>query len=184
MRRVQPGDTLCLFDGAGSDWPATVLAVGRSEVSVRIGEPRSVCNELPHEVTLALGMPANERMDWLVEKATELGVATIQPLMTERTVVRLDAQRAARKLAHWQSIAVAASEQCGRNRVPLIHPVLPLARWYQLRTSVLPAQESVALVLSLQPQSHDLREWTGTVQGQNAQSVTFLCGPEGGLGRA
>ena len=187
--RLQPGGAITLFGSTspqfnGGEFAATVTAMGRQSVQVLVAGHDPVEREAARVLHLAIGIPANERMDWLVEKATELGVATIQPLMTERTVVRLDAQRAARKLAHWQSIAVAACEQCGRNRVPVIHPVLPLARWYQLRTSVPPAQESVALVLSLQRQSHDLREWTGTIQGQNAQSVTFLCGPEGGLGRA
>ena len=104
--------------GAGHDWPATVLAMGRSEVKVQVGAPQAVSSELPVAVTLALGMPANDRMDALVEKASELGVTTIQPLMTARSVLRLHGERAARKQAHWQAIAIAACEQCGRARVP------------------------------------------------------------------
>ncbi|MEP6969151.1 MAG: 16S rRNA (uracil(1498)-N(3))-methyltransferase, partial [Betaproteobacteria bacterium] len=130
---------------------------------------------------LAIGMPANERMDWLVEKATELGVASIQPLMTERTVLRLDAQRALKKLAHWQSIAVAACEQCGRNRVPAVLPVLPLARWIAQRSGAVQQQATLALVLSLQPQSRALRDCDLLLPSGRAQAVTFLCGPEGGL---
>ena len=173
VRRVQPGDTLCLFDGAGSDWPATVLAVGRSEVKVRIGEPRPICNELPHEVTLALGMPANERMDMLVEKATELGVARLQPLLTERSVLRLSGERAERKREHWQAVAQAACEQCGRARVPVVEPVRPLAAWLPL------APQGLRLLLSPGAQAHRL-------PGQAAQlppgaAVCTLSGPEGGL---
>ena len=111
VRRVQPGEDLVLFDGGGSDWPATVLAVGRSEVRVRVGLPVAVASELQRDVTLALGMPANERMDVLVEKATELGVARVQPLLTHRSVLRLGGDRADRKREHWQAVAQAACEQ-------------------------------------------------------------------------
>jgi 16S rRNA (uracil1498-N3)-methyltransferase len=187
--RLQPGAVITLFGATsppftGGEFSATVTAMGRQSVQVLVGGHYPVEREAGRALHLAIGIPANERMDWLVEKATELGVATIQPLMTERTVVRLDAQRAAKKQTHWQSIAVAASEQCGRNRVPVIHPVLPLARWFQLRSNVPPQLGSAALVLSLQPQSHELRAWIGTQPGLHARSVTFLCGPEGGLGPA
>lgn len=187
--RLQPGATITLFGStspqfAGGAFAATVTAMGRQSVQVLVGDHDPVERETSRMLHLAIGVPANERMDWLVEKATELGVATIQPLMTERTVVRLDAQRAAKKLTHWQSIAIAACEQCGRNRVPAIHPVLPLARWLQQRATAPQPPEAVTLVLSLQPQSHDLREWTGMPQQLSTQTVTFLCGPEGGLGRA
>ena len=131
VRRVQPGDTLWLFDGAGRDWPATVQAMGRNAVQVRLGEPVEVARELPWAVTLAVGMPANERMDTLVEKATELGVAAIQPLLCERAVLRLAGERAERKQAHWQAVAEAACEQCGRARVPAVMPVQTLSAWLQ-----------------------------------------------------
>ena len=118
VRRVQPGDALTLFDGGGSDWPATVLAVTRSGVRVLVGLPQPVARELPVAVTVAAVMPANERMDLLVEKATELGVARIQPLHAERSVLRLAGDRAERKHLHWQAVAQAACEQCGRAVVP------------------------------------------------------------------
>jgi 16S rRNA (uracil1498-N3)-methyltransferase len=101
--------------------------------------------------------------------------------MTERTVVRLDEARARKKLAHWQSIAIAACEQCGRNRVPVIHPVLPLPRWIAQQRTTAQAPDTVALVLSLQPQSQPLRECNLMLPSGRAQAVTFLCGPEGGL---
>ena len=129
VRRVQPGDTLTLFDGSGSDWPAHVLAVGRSSVSVRVGAPTPVHAELPQPVTVALVMPANERMDWLIEKATELGVSVIQPLHSERSVLRLAGERATRKQQHWQAVAQAACEQCGRAVVPQVAPVAALMDW-------------------------------------------------------
>jgi len=175
VRRVQPGDPLRLFDGSGSDWPATVLAMGRSEVRVRVGTPQAVAGELPLAVTLALGMPANERMDTLVEKASELGVAAIQPLVTQRSVLRLAGERAQRKQAHWQAIAVAACEQCGRARVPVVAPVRELADW--LPQAGAGHAAGLRLVLSLQPDAAALPalRWAGTDQ------VLTLSGPEGGL---
>lgn len=131
VRRVQPGDTLWLFDGQGLDWPAQVLAMSRTRVQVQVGTPVVVALELPTAVTLALVVPANERMDSLVEKASELGVAQIQPLMAERSVLRLSGDRAERRQAHWQAVAVAACEQCGRARVPVVAPVQPLLGWLE-----------------------------------------------------
>jgi len=173
VRRVQPGDTLVLFDGGGSDWPSTVLAVGRSEVSVRIGNPLPVGNELPHEVTLALGMPANERMDMLVEKATELGVTRLQPLLTERSVLRLGGERAERKREHWQAVAQAACEQCGRARVPVVEPVRQLAAWLPL------APRGLRLLLSPDAQARGLPGQAAHLAADAA--VCTLSGPEGGF---
>ncbi len=129
VRRVQPGQMLTLFDGGGADWAAEVLAVTRSSVSVHVGAPQVVQRELPLPVTLALAMPANERMDTLVEKATELGVACIQPLHAERSVLRLHGERAERKRVHWQAVAQAACEQCGRAVLPVVEPVRELQAW-------------------------------------------------------
>lgn len=173
VRRVQPGDALVLFDGGGSDWPATVLALGRSEVRVRVGAPVAVARELPREVTLALGMPANERMDVLVEKATELGVARLQPLLTERSVLRLSGERAERKREHWQAVAQAGCEQCGRARVPLVEPVRTLADWLPL------APAGARLLLSLRTPAATMPEWQATLAP--GMPLCTLSGPEGGL---
>lgn len=152
VRRVQPGDTLWLFDGAGRDWPATVQAMGRNAVQVRLGEPVEVARELPWAVTLAVGMPANERMDTLVEKATELGVAAIQPLLCERAVLRLAGERAERKQAHWQAVAEAACEQCGRAVVPAVMPVRTLSAWlHALAAPATAANAGAPLRLLLSP---------------------------------
>ncbi len=173
VRRVQPGHTLLLFDGGGSDWVATVLAVTRSSVSVRVGAPMPVARELALPVTVALVMPANERMDVLVEKATELGVAGIQPLHSERSVLRLSGERAPRKVAHWQAIAQASCEQCGRAVVPQVAPVLALADWLL----ALPAQASAARwLLSL----HSSARGAATL-GLPTQALCTLSGPEGGF---
>lgn len=169
--RLQPGDPLTLFDGRGGEWDASVEHMGRSEVRVQVQGRRDVECEARLAVHLAVGMPANDRMDWLVEKATELGVASIQPLLAERSVLRLSGERAQKKQAHWQGIAVAACEQCGRNRVPLVHAVQPLASW-------LAAQAQPGLVLSLQPGARPL------AAPADGAGVTLLSGPEGGLSPA
>jgi 16S rRNA (uracil1498-N3)-methyltransferase len=153
VRRVQPGDVLRLFDGRGHEHLAQVLEMGRKAVAVRVGEAFAALPELPQRVTLALGMPANERMDTLVEKATELGVHAIQPLECERSVLRLAGERAQRKREHWQAVAVAASEQCGRACVPQVAEVQSLAGWLQALAQVDtdPASSRARLVLSFSP---------------------------------
>ncbi len=132
--RLQPGDALTLFNGEGGEWDASISRMGRSEVDVKVEAHRAVDRELPLAITLAVGMPANERMDWLVEKATELGAAVVQPLVCERSVLRLAGERAAKKADHWRGVAIAAAEQSGRTRVPLIEPVRSLKDWLSGRS--------------------------------------------------
>jgi 16S rRNA (uracil1498-N3)-methyltransferase len=129
VRRLQPGDELHLFNGSGGEWQGQVLRMGKRDVDVRVDLHATTDRELPIDLEIALGMPTNERMDALIEKATELGVAAIQPLQTERSVLRLDVERAARRVAHWQAVAVGASEQSGRTRVPTVLPVRTMASW-------------------------------------------------------
>ena len=191
VRRVQPGDLLHLFDGSGPEWQAEVLTMGRSEVRVRIGQPQPAAAELPVHVTLALGMPANERMDAVVEKATELGARAIQPLHTERSVLRLNAERAEKKRAHWQAIAEAACEQCGRGTVPQVLPVRNLGDWLgrlgapSAGAGPQAETESAALrlILSLQPDALPLpqRVAAGSATALPLRRVITLNGPEGGL---
>jgi 16S rRNA (uracil1498-N3)-methyltransferase len=179
--RLQPGDTITLFNGeAGGEFEATVSRMGRSDVEVTVGLHNPVEREAARSVHLAVGMPANERMDWLVEKATELGVASIQPLVTERTVLRLSAERAEKKQAHWQSIAVAACEQCGRNRVPPIHAVKTFAQWAKAGPQ---PHDVTRYLLSLRTGSQRLRQFAALapLASLTTTSVTFLSGPEGGL---
>ena len=177
VRRLQPGDGLRLFDGSGCDWPATVLAIGRSVVHVRLGAAIVVPSELALQVTLALVMPANERMDLLVEKATELGVAAIQPLHSERSVLRLSGERAERKRAHWQAIAEAACEQCGRARVPVLAPVRALGDWLR---EARPAEEA-RLLLSLRAGARALPALFASNPAVVGSRWCTLSGPEGGL---
>lgn len=171
--RMQPGDALTLFDGAGGEYAATVERMGRSDVAVTVGAHLPVEREAPRAVHLAVGMPANERMDWLVEKATELGVASIQPLATAHGVLRLSGERAEKKRAHWEAIAVAACEQCGRNRVPVIHPVQPFAAWVEAQAE----PGAVRLILSLAEGTRGI----ASVQAADNAGALVLSGPEGGL---
>jgi 16S rRNA (uracil1498-N3)-methyltransferase len=171
--RMQPGDALTLFDGAGGEYAATVERMGRSDVAVTVGAHLPVEREAPRAVHLAVGMPANERMDWLVEKATELGVASIQPLATAHGVLRLSGERAEKKRAHWEAIAVAACEQCGRNRVPVIYPVQPFAGWVEAQAE----PGAVRLILSLSEGTRGI----ASVQAADNAGALVLSGPEGGL---
>lgn len=179
--RMQPGMALTLFNGEGGEFEATVLRMGRSDVQVSVGTHRARECEPARAVHLAVGMPANDRMDWLVEKATELGVASIQPLMTAHSVLRLKGERAEKKQAHWQAIAVSACEQCGGNRVPLIHPVRELAEWLGQPDR---ATETNRFILSLGEGTQPLAQALGSGAAIFTTPVVFLSGPEGGLSPA
>ncbi len=184
--RLQPGSAITLFNhgpgwdgpGPGGEFDARVTLMGRSQVQVEVGAHHAVEREAQRTVHLAVGMPANERMDWLVEKAAELGVASIQPLMTERSVLRLAAERATKKVDHWQSVAIAACEQCGGNQVPVVHGVKTLAQWL---AGLNPGDAAAprALLLSLREGTQALRGLPGA-----GEAVLFLSGPEGGLSSA
>ena len=180
--RLQPGDEITLFNGQGGEWDATITRMGRSDVEVTLGANRRDEREAGRAVQLALGMPANERMDWLVEKATELGVAGLQPLHTSRSVLRLAGERAEKKQKHWQSVAVAACEQCGGNRVPPVSPVQDLAAWLKALPPADPQAPGLRCLLSLAAGSMPLA--MALARLTPATPVCFLSGPEGGLSPA
>jgi 16S rRNA (uracil1498-N3)-methyltransferase len=177
--RLQPGDTITLFHGGqaesdpGGEFDATILKMGRSDVRVVVGAHHATEREAPRAVHLLAGITANERMDWLVEKATELGVASITPLVAERSVLKLKGERAEKKIAHWQAVAVAACEQCGRNRVPVVHNAVDLPGWVRAQAQATTVQR---LLLSLRAGTAPLHTAAGP-----AGPVVFLSGPEGGL---
>ncbi|HXF68152.1 MAG TPA: RsmE family RNA methyltransferase, partial [Burkholderiales bacterium] len=127
--RLAPGHAVTLFNGDGAEYAALVVEVARGGVALEIGERRAVDRESPLVLVLAQAVSSGERMDFTVQKAVELGVASIEPLVSGRGVVRLDAARAAKRLAHWRAVAVAACEQCGRNRVPEISPPVAFGDW-------------------------------------------------------
>ena len=192
--RLQPGAPLTLFDGHAGEWSAEVVEMGRKTVTAHLISHRPIERELATPVTLALGMPANERMDGLVEKATELGVAALQPLVCERSVLRLAGDRAERKAAHWQAIAVAACEQSGRNRVPPVGPAMTFRDWLAMQavepTPTPTPTPTTRLVLSLDADARGLIDTlagvrAGLLAGARAGGpVLVLSGPEGGLSPA
>lgn len=173
--RMQPGEAVTLFNGEGGEFDAAIERMGRSDVSVVVGRHHAIEREAPRAVHLVVGMPANERMDWLVEKAAELGAASIQPLLAQRSVLKLQGERADRKQAHWQAIAIAACEQSGRNRVPPVHAVAGLGQWLAALGAT-PSNNRLRLLLSLAAQAMPLHAAAGS-----DGPVLLLSGPEGGL---
>lgn len=180
--RLQPGQVITLFNGEGGEWEATITRMGRSDVDVVLGTHHAVERQAGRAVHLALGMPANDRMDWLVEKAAELGVASVQPLHTAHSVLRLAGERATKKQAHWQSVAVAACEQCGGNRVPPVHAVGDFAAWLKALPSTEAGTPSLRCLLSLAAGTQPLTQ--ALAQAPAGAAVWFLSGPEGGLSPA
>lgn len=172
--RLQPGGVITLFNGEGGEYQATVTRMGRSDVQVQVDAHDPVEREATRAIHLLAGITANERMDWLVEKATELGVASITPITAERSVLKLKGERADKKRSHWQAVAIAAAEQCGRNRVPTIHEACSLSEWLQM-----PTAQAQRCVLSLADGTQPLAQAT-----QGDGPLVVLSGPEGGLSPA
>lgn len=127
--RLQPGSKITLFNGEGGEFEAIVVEMTRKDVFAQIIKFLPIERESRLSVHLAIGMPANERMEWLIEKATELGLSKLTPLMTQHNVVRLNPERGDKKLLHWNAIAHAACSQCGRNRAPVIESPITFMQW-------------------------------------------------------
>ncbi len=166
--RMGEGDELTLFDGTGGEYAATISEVTKKSVWVEIGDFRDTEVESPLAVELGIAVSRGERMDWVVQKATELGVTRISPLFSERTEVRLKGERAEKKRQHWQQIAISACEQSGRNRVPDVAALVPLNQWL----STVQASRRFVLHHRAEPDSAD---------SAIPDSVALLIGPEGGL---
>ncbi|MGZ5202479.1 MAG: 16S rRNA (uracil(1498)-N(3))-methyltransferase [Telluria sp.] len=172
--RMMPGDPLDLFDGRGGVYRATLASLDKKRAAAAIAAFDPVGVELPFAVTLAQGLPEGSKMDWIVEKAVELGVASVQPLAAQRSVVRLAGERADKRRAHWEAVVVAASEQCGRNRLAQVAPVEQFERWITA-----PAQ--VARILLSPRGTQSLAAWAASV---TPQDVVLMIGPEGGFSDA
>lgn len=169
--RMQAGDVLTLFDGRGAEYSAHIKRIDKSGVTLSVGSRAALSRESPLVVTLAQGVSSGERMDYTVQKCVELGVTAIQPLMTQKSVVRLSGERAERRVTHWQSVAAAACEQCGRNLMPAVLPLQPLMPWLGSGA----AREGMRFLLSPLAATARLRDMT-----QPREAVTLLVGPEGG----
>lgn len=169
--RLPLGATLTLFDGSGEDTIATITALEKKRVTVEIKMLQSRSVELPYAITLAQGLPEAAKMDWIIEKAVELGAAGIVPLTAQRCVVRLSVERAEKRAAHWQAVIVAASEQCGRNRLARLAPLVDFNSWI--------GQQDLHRRILLTPRAEQsLADWS---RHQPPQAVTLMIGPEGGF---
>lgn len=170
---LRTGDALTLFDGRGGEYAARIEEFRKGAVIVTVGDRSAPVRESPLSLTLAQGVSRGERMDWVVQKATELGVTRIIPVLTERTVVKLDAKQTERKLLHWQGIATAACEQSGRDRIPTLEAPLTLAEF-------LSGVDRRATCVMLSPAA-SLR--VADLPRPQA-GILVLIGPEGGLAEA
>lgn len=176
--RLGRGDAIELFDGGGLRWPARLLDADARGATVALGEPSNAHTESPLALALAQALPAGDKMDWVVEKAVELGAVSIQPLFSRRTLLRLDGERADRRLAHWRRIAIAACMQSGRDRLPEIAVPMPLERWLATPPPALAVDAATPpLQLVLSPQC------ASGLAGLSVPpaSAWLLAGPEGGL---
>ena len=169
--RLQPGAALTLFNGEGGQYRATLVETGKRRATAVIDAHEAIEAEAPYPVTLAQGLPEGSKMDWIIEKAVELGVAAIQPLAAARSVVRLSGERLEKRQTHWHGVIVAASEQCGRNRLAQLLPMTDVQPW-------LAASTGTTRILLSPRATESLAGWARV----NApQAVTLLIGPEGGL---
>jgi 16S rRNA (uracil1498-N3)-methyltransferase len=125
---MEPGDPCVLFNGDGQDYPARLLSANKRGVEVEVGAQVRIDNESPLRIALVQGIARGEKMDWILQKATELGVASVHPVQSERSEVKLEGERATKRLAHWRSVVVSACEQSGRSSVPEVAPASPLGR--------------------------------------------------------
>jgi len=168
--RMRPGAPLIVFDGSGMDFPSEIVDVAGDQVSVRLRSQTPATGESPLRITLVQGISRGERMDWTLQKATELGVIGVAPVLTSRSVVRLDEKQAAKKHAHWRAIVIGACEQCGRSRIPTVGmPVQLRDHFANVR------KDGMRLVLS--PSAPASLAGIASLPSK----VDLLIGPEGGL---
>jgi 16S rRNA (uracil1498-N3)-methyltransferase len=170
--RLPVGAPLILFNGDGNEYPAEIISIDKKNVFIAISNVLTEARESPLHIHLGIAISKGERMDWVIQKATELGVTEISPLQSERVEVRLHGEREEKKLAHWRAVAISACEQSARNRIPAINDVQPLFNWIE--------QIEADKKFVLHHRS------VAALDAQNAapKSVALLIGPEGGLSEA
>jgi 16S rRNA (uracil1498-N3)-methyltransferase len=170
--RMKEGQEVLLFDGSGSEFPATICSVSKKNVNVSINERIERSAESPLDLHLGQVISRGDKMEFTIQKSVELGVNTITPLISERCGVKLDQKRFEKKLQQWQKIAISACEQCGRNTVPVIRPIMHLEQWC--------AEPSEALKLNLHPRA----QYSINTLPAPVSKVRLLIGPEGGLSQS
>jgi len=166
--RLKAGDGLVVFDGSGGEYEASIQRVDRDRVDVKVGAWRDIDLEGRLELGLVQGLPEADKMDWIIQKAVELGVAWVQPIVCDRSVVRLSGDRAARRESHWKRVAIAACEQSGRNRIPEVRATLSFNSWL--------ADSPAAPRWLLSPGAPAL-----AARGEPPRGLELVVGPEGGL---
>jgi 16S rRNA (uracil1498-N3)-methyltransferase len=172
--RLKPGDGFTIFDGKGGEYPATVATISKTQVEINVAAIQEQNAQSPLAIHLLQGVSRGERMDFVVQKATELGVQRITPVLTEFSVVKLDPKRAKKRVQHWSNIAISACEQCGRNILPHIDAPQPLRNWFgdnlaSTDTRILLRPEAESALVSISAPASDL---------------VLLVGPEGGFSDA
>jgi 16S rRNA (uracil1498-N3)-methyltransferase len=162
---------IVLFNGEGGEYVASLTSIEKKRVlaEVKTFSPREA--ELPYSLTLAQALPEGTKMDWIIEKAVELGVSSVVPIAAQRSVVRLSAERAIKKIEHWQGVIAAAAEQSGRNRIPHLSEPMSLNDWL--------AQQNLHFRILFSPRAEQpLSDWA---RHHPPQALSLLVGPEGGF---
>lgn len=175
--RARGGDELILFNGDGREFSGTIEAVRGSRVSAAVGDGRPVDRESPVSITLVQCVPRGDRMDFIVQKATELGVARVVPVLSQRSVVRLDRAQAESKAIHWRAVAVSACEQCGRNRLPVIEAAQPLLGYLAESAPI----AGPRLVFEPETEAQVASQALGTAADGGISAAEIAIGPEGGF---
>ena len=174
--RLRANDKVNLFNGNGGEFSAHITNITKTVTKIFVDQHHDVDCEPSLNIELAQAICSNEKMDWIIQKAVELGATRIQPIDTSRSVVRLSTERAAKRLQHWEKTIISACEQCGRNHLPQISPLIPLPQWLsEKKNSAVPQQ----LGLMLSPTAN---KTLGNLSKPSADTnITVIIGPEGGF---
>ncbi|QDC70974.1 16S rRNA (uracil(1498)-N(3))-methyltransferase [Candidatus Methylopumilus universalis] len=170
--RLKVGDQFALFNGDGYDYVAKVIELSKHKTSVEIIDRYQVNHESPLKITLAQGLAAGDKMDWIIQKAVELGIQSIQPLLTERSIVKLDRERADKKLEHWRTVAISACEQTGRSIIPDILSPIHIVQWLSNQNQIANSLKLILTPAKAQNINH---------LEKPSSPVVFMVGPEGGF---
>lgn len=169
--RLPVNSDIQLFNGEGGEFTATLTDMAKKQVMVTLKAHDPIERELRHQLTLAQALPEGNKLDWILEKSTELGATRIQPLSAQRCVVKLNAERAEKKAEHWNAVLIAAAQQCGRNRIPALLPLTAFTPWMK-------QPDSQPRIMLTPRATHSLAQWA---QQNPPQDVTIMIGPEGGF---